>query len=154
MTDHVERADRVRLHSAPKHRLGSLFLEGDCRGEGDFQPGSLFLRSLSCFLDLRYYTSEGKEQDLAPPEACMASAFTGIRILDFTQSQQGPSCTVLLSDRGAEVITVEPPGGAPGRSSGRGPDGYSAYFEAHNRGKKAIVLNMRTDEAKEIVRRL
>ncbi len=84
----------------------------------------------------------------------MASAFTGVRILDFTQNQQGPSCTVLLADMGAEVIKVEPPGGEPGRSSGLGPDGYSAYFEAHNRGKKSIVLNMRTDEAKEIVRKL
>ncbi len=84
----------------------------------------------------------------------MASAFTGVRILDFTQNQQGPSCTVLLADMGAEVIKVEPPGGEPGRSSGLGPDGYSAYFEAHNRGKKSMVLNMRTDEAKEIVRRL
>jgi crotonobetainyl-CoA:carnitine CoA-transferase CaiB-like acyl-CoA transferase len=84
----------------------------------------------------------------------MASAFTGVRVLDFTQNQQGPSCTVLLADMGAEVIKVEPPGGEPGRSSGLGPDGYSAYFEAHNRGKKSIVLNMRTDEAKEIVRRL
>ena len=84
----------------------------------------------------------------------MASAFTGVRILDFTQNQQGPSCTVLLADMGAEVIKIEPPGGEPGRSSGLGPDGYSAYFEAHNRGKKSMVLNMRTDEAKEIVRRL
>ena len=84
----------------------------------------------------------------------MASAFTGVRILDFTQNQQGPSCTVLLADMGAEVIKVEPPGGEPGRSSGLGPDGYSAYFEAHNRGKKSMVLNMRTDEAREIVRRL
>lgn len=84
----------------------------------------------------------------------MASAFSGIRVLDFTQNQQGPSCTVLLADMGAEVIKVEPPGGEPGRSSGLGPDGYSAYFEAHNRGKKSLVLNMRTDEAKAIVRRL
>ena len=84
----------------------------------------------------------------------MASAFTGVRVLDFTQNQQGPSCTVLLADMGAEVIKVEPPGGEPGRSSGLGKDGYSAYFEAHNRGKKSIVLNMRTDEAKQIVRKL
>ena len=84
----------------------------------------------------------------------MASAFTGVRVLDFTQNQQGPSCTVLLADMGAEVIKIEPPGGEPGRSSGLGPDGYSAYFEAHNRGKKSMVLNMRTPEAKEIVRKL
>jgi crotonobetainyl-CoA:carnitine CoA-transferase CaiB-like acyl-CoA transferase len=32
----------------------------------------------------------------------MASAFTGVRVLDFTQNQQGPSCTVLLADMGAK----------------------------------------------------
>jgi CoA:oxalate CoA-transferase len=84
----------------------------------------------------------------------MASAFTGIRILDFTRYQQGPFATVLLSDMGAEVIKVEEPGGEPGRGTGRGRDGFSAYFEAHNRGKKSIVLNMKTEEAREAVRRL
>ncbi len=84
----------------------------------------------------------------------MASAFSGIRILDFTRHQQGPSGTVLLADMGAEVIKVEQPGGEPGRSSGLQPDGFSAYFEAHNRGKKSIVLNMRRPEAIEVVKRL
>ena len=84
----------------------------------------------------------------------MPSAFTGVRILDFTRHQQGPSATVLLSDMGAEVIKVEEPGGEPGRAQGLGPDGFSAYFEAHDRGKKSIVLNMRTAEARDIVRRL
>jgi CoA:oxalate CoA-transferase len=84
----------------------------------------------------------------------MPSAFTGIRILDFTRHQQGPSGTVLLSDMGAEVIKIEEPGGEPGRASGLGPDGFSAYFEAHNRGKKSMTLDMRKPEAIEIVRRL
>ena len=84
----------------------------------------------------------------------MASALDGVRILDFTRHQQGPSGTVMLSDMGAEVIKVEEPGGEPGRASGRQPDGFSAYFEAHNRGKKSLVLNMRKPEAREIVRRL
>jgi crotonobetainyl-CoA:carnitine CoA-transferase CaiB-like acyl-CoA transferase len=55
---------------------------------------------------------------------------------------------------GAEVIKVEEPGGEPGRANGRQPDGFSAYFEAHNRGKKSLVLNMRKREARDIVRRL
>jgi crotonobetainyl-CoA:carnitine CoA-transferase CaiB-like acyl-CoA transferase len=84
----------------------------------------------------------------------MTSAFTGIRILDFTRHQQGPSGTVLLADMGAEVLKVEEPGGEQGRRSGLGPDGFSAYFEAHNRGKKSLVLNMRKPEAIDIVRRL
>ncbi len=84
----------------------------------------------------------------------MASAFSGVRILDFSRYQQGPFATVLLSDMGAEVIKVEEPGGEPGRGTGLGPDGFSAYFEAHNRGKKSITLNMREDRAREVVRRL
>ncbi len=84
----------------------------------------------------------------------MTSAFSGVRILDFSRYQQGPFATVLLSDMGAEVIKVEEPGGEPGRGTGLGPDGFSAYFEAHNRGKKSITLNMREERAREVVRRL
>jgi len=84
----------------------------------------------------------------------MGSAFEGIRILDFTRHQQGPSGTALLADMGAEVIKVEEPGGEQGRRSGLQPDGFSAYFEAHNHGKKSIVLDMRKPQAVEIVRRL
>ncbi|MBM3138980.1 MAG: CoA transferase [Chloroflexi bacterium] len=82
------------------------------------------------------------------------SALSGVRVLDFTRYQQGPFSTVLLSDMGAEVIKVEEPGGEPGRATGLGRDGFSAYFEAHNRGKKSIVLDLRRAEAREVVRRL
>ena len=84
----------------------------------------------------------------------MPSAFTGIRILDFTRYQQGPIATMMLSDMGAEVLKVEEPGGEPGRANGRTPEGFSSYFEAYNRGKKSIVLNMRRPAARDIVRRL
>jgi CoA:oxalate CoA-transferase len=82
------------------------------------------------------------------------SALTGVRILDLTRYQQGPFATVLLSDMGAEVIKIEEPGGEPGRATGLGPDGFSAYFEAHNRGKKSVTLDLRTDDAREVIRRL
>jgi crotonobetainyl-CoA:carnitine CoA-transferase CaiB-like acyl-CoA transferase len=82
------------------------------------------------------------------------SALTGVRILDLTRYQQGPFATVLLSDMGAEVIKIEEPGGEPGRATGLGPDGFSAYFEAHNRGKKSMTLDLRTDDAREVIRRL
>ena len=81
-------------------------------------------------------------------------ALAGLRILDFTRYQQGPYATVLLSDMGAEIVKVEEPGGEPGRANGRMPDGFSAYFEAHDRGKKSITLDLRTTEAREVVRRL
>ncbi len=81
-------------------------------------------------------------------------ALEGIRILDFTRAQQGPFATMLLCDMGAEVWKVEPPGGEQGRANGLGPDGFSSYFEGHNRGKKSITLDLRTPEAIEVVKRL
>jgi crotonobetainyl-CoA:carnitine CoA-transferase CaiB-like acyl-CoA transferase len=81
-------------------------------------------------------------------------ALERVRILDFTRAQQGPFATMLLCDMGAEVWKVEPPGGEQGRANGLGPDGFSSYFEGHNRGKKSITLDLRTPEAIEIVQRL
>src|SRR3712207_4482281 len=89
-----------------------------------------------------------------PDDATRPSALTGIRVLDFTRAQQGPFGTLLLADMGAEVIKVEPPGGESGRANGLGPDGFSSYFEGHNRGKKSITLDLRVPEAVEVVRRL
>lgn len=82
------------------------------------------------------------------------SALSHIRVLDFTRYQQGPFAGVLLSDMGAEVIKVEEPGGEAGRATGLGADGFSAYFEAHNRGKKSVVLDLHTGAARDAVRRL
>lgn len=81
-------------------------------------------------------------------------ALAGIRVLDFTRYQQGPYATVLLSDMGAEVVKVEEPGGEPGRAMGRGPDGFSAYFEAHDRGKQSVTFDLRMEEARAAIRRL
>ncbi len=83
-----------------------------------------------------------------------SGALAGIRVLDFTRYQQGPYATVLLSDMGAEVVKVEEPGGEPGRANGLGPDGFSAYFEAHNRGKQSVTFDLRILEARAAVRRL
>ncbi len=77
----------------------------------------------------------------------MPSAFTGVKILDFTQVVQGPFATTLLADMGAEIIKVERPGS---RAAGLPP----ASFEAINRGKRSITLNLDRDEAREVVRRL
>ncbi len=81
----------------------------------------------------------------------MAGPLDGYRILDFTRYQQGPFATVQLSDLGAEIWKVEPPGGDPGRGSDLADDGFSRYFEAHSRGKRSIVLNLRERSAVEAV---
>ncbi len=81
-------------------------------------------------------------------------AMHGIRVLDFTRAQQGPFATLLLADMGAEVIKVEPPGGEQGRANGLTPDGFSSYFEGHNRGKKSITLDFKQPGAIDVVKRL
>lgn len=75
-------------------------------------------------------------------------------MLDFTVAQQGPFSTLLLCDMGAEVIKIEPPGGEMGRANGLGPDGFSSYFEGHNRGKKSLTLDLKKPDAVAIVKRL
>jgi crotonobetainyl-CoA:carnitine CoA-transferase CaiB-like acyl-CoA transferase len=61
----------------------------------------------------------------------------------------------MLADMGAEVIKVEQRHvGDLGRSLGRQPDGFCAYFEAHNRGKKSLSVDVKRPEGKEIVYKL
>ena len=84
----------------------------------------------------------------------MQGPLDGYRILDLTRYQQGPYATVLLSDLGAEIWKVEPPGGDPGRASDLSGDGFSRYFEAHDRGKRSIVLNLRDESAVEAALRM
>lgn len=82
----------------------------------------------------------------------------GIRVVDCTIWQNGPQATVMLADMGAEVIKVEEPQyGDPGRGINRPgfqPGALNAYFEAHDRHKKSITVNLRSEEGKEIVYRL
>lgn len=85
----------------------------------------------------------------------MARPLEGVKVLDFTRWQAGPHATVMLADLGAEVLKVEEPGdGDMGRQVGRQPDGFCAYFEANNRSKKSMTLDLRAPQAKEIIRRL
>ncbi len=84
-----------------------------------------------------------------------AGPLQGIRILDFTNFQQGPAATALLSDLGAEVIKIERPGiGDLGRLLGVRPNGYSTYFHTHSRGKKSITVDLKKPDGLEIVYRL
>jgi crotonobetainyl-CoA:carnitine CoA-transferase CaiB-like acyl-CoA transferase len=79
----------------------------------------------------------------------------GIRICDLTIAQFGAHATMMLADLGADVVKVESPrGGDPGRGVALQPDGISAFFQAHNRGKRSVAVNLRRPAGKEIVRRL
>jgi crotonobetainyl-CoA:carnitine CoA-transferase CaiB-like acyl-CoA transferase len=91
----------------------------------------------------------------APKGSPMPAPLEGIKVLDFTRFQNGPHATVMLSDLGAHVLKVERPGqGDPGRALGRRSDGFCAYFEALDRGKKSITLDLDHPEAKQIIYRL
>ncbi len=81
----------------------------------------------------------------------MTKALDGVRILDFTHVQSGPTCTQLLAWFGADVIKVERPGtgddtrawGPPFLKDGDGNDTReSAYYLCANRGKKSITLDL------------
>lgn len=79
----------------------------------------------------------------------------GVRVLDFTRVLSGPYATSLLADLGAEVIKVESPGGDDYRHVGPfHADGSSAIFEAVNRGKRGLVLDLGRPEHRAIARTL
>ncbi|MEZ5289509.1 MAG: CoA transferase [Vicinamibacterales bacterium] len=78
----------------------------------------------------------------------------GIVVLDLTQVMAGPYCAMLLADMGARVIKVEPPGGDSTRAMAGATGGESAAFNAVNRGKLGVVLDLGRDDAREAVRRL
>lgn len=75
-------------------------------------------------------------------------------VLDLTQVMAGPYCAMLLADMGARVIKVEPPAGDSTRAMAGGRDGESAAFNAVNRGKQGLVLDLATEGARAAARRL
>lgn len=75
----------------------------------------------------------------------------GVRVLDFTRVLAGPFCTRMLSDLGADVIKLEPPGADFTRGMGRRINGLSAYFTQQNAGKRNISLDMTKPAAREVV---
>ncbi|MBW2307671.1 MAG: CoA transferase [Deltaproteobacteria bacterium] len=78
-----------------------------------------------------------------------------IRVLDLTRFAAGPTCTLLLADRGAEVIKIESPGrGDEARYQGTVIDGESWYFVGMNRNKRSLALDLKSEEGKEIFIRL
>ena len=82
------------------------------------------------------------------------SALEGIRVLDVTQVMAGPYCAMMLADLGATVIKVEPPGGDSTRQMPGASGSDSPSFNAVNRGKRSIVLNLKTAEARAVFARL
>ncbi len=77
-----------------------------------------------------------------------------IRVLDLGRHQAGPRCAQVLARMGAEVIKVERLGGEETRYHGPWVGKQSAYWVQYNTGKKSLSIDMRKDEAKEILKGL
>jgi formyl-CoA transferase len=78
-------------------------------------------------------------------------ALKGVRILDMTHVQAGPTCSQLLAWMGADVIKFEPPQGDATRGQLRDvPNADSLYFTMLNCNKRSITVNMKTEEGKQV----
>jgi crotonobetainyl-CoA:carnitine CoA-transferase CaiB-like acyl-CoA transferase len=91
--------------------------------------------------------------DTAIAPNCLA----GVRVLDLSQFEAGPTCTEVLAQLGAEVVKVEnPKGGEPGRILGTGPkpgaDAY--YFMIYNANKKSVTVNLKSPRGLDIVKEM
>src|SRR6185503_3880098 len=86
----------------------------------------------------------------------MGKALDGVRILDFTHVQSGPTCTQLLAWFGADVIKVERAGeGDITRGQLRDiPDVDSLYFTMLNHNKRSITVDAKNPKGKEVLERL
>jgi len=96
------------------------------------------------------------------PEACegpvanpnnAGGPLKGIKVLDLTAFQNGPSATVQLAEQGAIVIKIEPPEGEGLRFTDK-PGRYHAHFQTLNRGKKSVTMDLKHPDSKKIMERL
>jgi crotonobetainyl-CoA:carnitine CoA-transferase CaiB-like acyl-CoA transferase len=81
-------------------------------------------------------------------------ALEGVRVLDVTQVMAGPFCAMQLSDMGADVIKVEPPEGDSSRRMAGAGGTDSPAFSAVNRGKRGIVLDLKSAAGRAAFERL
>ena len=87
-------------------------------------------------------------------EANLTKSFHGLRVLDFSTTIAGPHCARMLADMGAEVIKIETAEGETMRSRPPMRNGCSTAFGQLNVGKKSLVLDLKSPEGIEAVRRL
>ncbi|MBK9433018.1 MAG: CoA transferase [Sphingomonadales bacterium] len=73
---------------------------------------------------------------------------SGIRVVDLTVFLPGPMMTVMMADQGAEVIKIETADGDPSRTMEPFEAGQSVWFRNLNRGKKSIVLDLKSEDGK------
>ena len=79
----------------------------------------------------------------------------GVRVLDLSLFLPGPHLTMMMADHGADVIKVEPPSGEPVRNVGyRTADDVSVWFRNTHRGKRSVVLDLKSDTGRTALLKL
>jgi len=84
----------------------------------------------------------------------MIGSLSGLRVLDLTQVMAGPYSAMLLADLGADVVKVEPPGGDSTRQMPGAVGTDTPAFNAVNRGKRSVVVNLKAPQGRAIVTRM
>lgn len=74
---------------------------------------------------------------------------SGIKVVDLSQFLPGPMLSVMMADQGAEVVKVEPAAGDPARDQAPFEAGQSIWFRNLNRGKKSVVLDLKSDAGRD-----
>jgi crotonobetainyl-CoA:carnitine CoA-transferase CaiB-like acyl-CoA transferase len=87
-------------------------------------------------------------------ESCLTGCFAGLRVLDFSTTIAGPHCARMLADMGAEVIKVETADGETMRTRPPVRNGCSTAFGQLNVGKKSLVLDLKSPDGAEVIRKL
>jgi CoA:oxalate CoA-transferase len=87
-------------------------------------------------------------------EGIATRSFHGLRVLDFSTTIAGPHCTRMLADMGAEVIKIESVEGETMRTRPPVRGSCSSTFGQLNAGKKSLVLDLKSPDAVEAIRRL
>ena len=88
------------------------------------------------------------------PNTNKSGPLSGHRVIELSSTIAGPVCARLMADFGADVIKIESPEGDPGRNFGAQVDGVSLYGTSMYRNKRAIVLDLKNPEGRDIALRL
>lgn len=94
------------------------------------------------------------EDDTTPERIEPTGPLVGIRVLEFSQIVAGPIAGVYLSDLGADVVKVEPPGGEDRRNTMAVVPNEGKYFQSLNRGKRGLVVDLKQPAGRALIHRL
>src|SRR5262245_52711898 len=81
-------------------------------------------------------------------------ALAGLRVIDLSQVMAGPYCAMTLADLGADVIKIEPPEGDMTRRMPGAVGTDTPAYNAVNRGKRSVVLDLKSQSGRDAVMRL